>query len=100
MMLLWLQTLIYVVAGFTYAKVNSSKQSFSHKELLTDDLGPCGTMVFAKENPFFNEALQKEENANHTGISYARGERLLPKKLYQSLAANLTNKCAPERRCM
>ena len=95
-----LQTSLFAVAGFTFNKLNSAKQSLLGNELLTDDFGVCGGYLFAKENPFFNEALQKEENETHTGITYGRGERLLPKKLYQSLATHFTNKCAPERRCV
>ena len=86
------------MAGCTYTKLLTSKTTITDDEIFTDNLGDCGSYVFVKQNPFFNDVLQREENETHTGIQYGRGERLLPKELFKALVTCLTNKCSPARK--
>lgn len=91
---------MFVVAGCTFARLKTSKESLVPADLHTDELGDCGTLTFPTQNPYFNEILQREENESTTGIKYARGERLLPKEFYSKLVSCLTNLCVPDNRCM
>ena len=78
----------------------TGKKSLTSDELISDQLGFLGAPAYPSHNPFYNEALQKEENEKVTGITYERGERLLPKDLYKALVDILPNNCAPAARCM
>ena len=62
-------------------------------------LGEVGASVFPKSNPYFNEALTRDQNEALSGIKYTRGEKLLPKELYKALVDLLPNNCVPAERC-
>lgn len=95
-----LQTTMFAVAGCTYMRLKSTKRSLTRSEVFTDQLGSLGTAVFPTQNPYYSEALQKEENEEVSTIRYSCGEKLLPKGLYRALVDKLTNNCAPADRCM